>query len=97
MNRFVTDLRARTDLRCQAEQKQAQITAFSFAKRAQVPGKAWTQKFNQWLNAIEWKDDLLKATADCYHFKIQTLQSDLHEMDPEKSRSYLSLENTQVL
>lgn len=74
-------LRARTDLRGELNRNRQRLLHFLLRKGYKFPGKAWTQKFNQWLNAIEWQDDLLKATADCYRFKIQTLQSDLHEMD----------------
>lgn len=74
-------LRARTDLKCELNRNRLRLLHFLLRKGHKFPGKAWTQKFNQWLNGIEWTNDLLRATFDCYRHKIQTLQADLHEMD----------------
>lgn len=74
-------LRARTDLRGELNRNRLRLLHFLLRKGHKFPGKAWTQKFIQWFNAIEWTDNFQKATAECYWFKIQTLQSDLHQMD----------------
>lgn len=74
-------LRARTDLKGELNRNKQRLIHFLLRNGYKFSGKAWNQKFNKWLNAIEWKDDLQKATADWYRFKIQTLQADLHEMD----------------
>ncbi len=74
-------LRARTDIRGELNRNRLRLLHFLLRKGYKYSGKAWTQKFDQWLNNIEWKDDLQKATLDCYCHKIKSLQADLHEMD----------------